>query len=357
MSGASGQRNLSRPSFALGRRVGRPAGNRWWIPSGFFCTSVLAVAGLLWGNASPDVPNAAPHAAISSAAKPRVSSASAPAAPSAPSSEDLRQLLERMIATMHRSDAAAAEYARTEHWVEHKHAGDADPILDRVYRVYPTGTGTLKLMMADAGAPVTPERYRDELHELEQGLVSALDPAEPLQHARVEKWKRRSAERFRAVEAFRDAYQITWLGVERVPNAPDPRPLAKLLFDPKPGPASGSIATELLAASRLTLWVEPESGAVVRLDAELVRDLRFGGGLLGKIDKGGRVHIEQTQVAPGIWLPRITADEVHGRKLLSHQESARTVEARDFRHVGAPAELLSLVRREIGNARIQVPAP
>jgi hypothetical protein len=262
-----------------------------------------------------------------------------------------------MIATMHRSDEAAAQYARTEHWVDRKHAGDADPTLDRVYRVYPTGTGTLKVVMAEGGAPVTPEKYRDELHEVEQALVEALDPAEPGQHARVEKWKRRSAERFRAVEAFRDAYQITWLGVERVPNAAGARPLTKLLLDPKPGTASGSIATELLASSRLTLWVEPESAAVVQLDAELVRDLLFGGGLLGKIDKGGRVHIEQTEVAPGIWLPRTTTDEVQGRKLLSHQESVRTVEARDYRRVGAPAELLPLVRREIGNAGIQVPAP
>lgn len=276
---------------------------------------------------------------------------------SAPSPEEIHQLLERMIATMHRSDEAAAEYARTEHWVEHKHAGDADPVLDRVYRVYPTGTGTLKIVMAEAGAPVAPEKYRDELHLLEQALLAALDPAEPDQHARVEKWKKRSAERFRAVEAFRDAYQITWLGMERLPTAPAGPPLAKLLLDPKPGTASGSIATELLASSRLTLWVEPESAAVVQLDAELVRDLLFGGGLLGKIDKGGRVHIEQTQVAPGIWLPSITTDAVEGRKFLSHQESVRTVEARDYRRVGAPAELLPLVRREIGNAGIQVPAP
>jgi hypothetical protein len=276
---------------------------------------------------------------------------------STPSPEDIHQLLERMIATMHRSDAAAAEYARTEHWVEHKHAGDADPLLDRVYRVYPTGTGTVKILVAEGGAPVAPEKYRDELHEIEQALVEALEPSEPQQQARVEKWNRRSAERYRAVEAFRDAYQITWLGAERLPDDPDPRPLTKLLFDPKPGTASGSIATELLAASRLTMWVEPGSGGVVRLDAELVRDLRFGGGLLGKIDKGGRVHIEQTQVAPGIWLPRTTTDQVQGRKLLSHQESARTVEARDYRRVGAPAELLPLVRREIDNAGLQVPAP
>lgn len=275
----------------------------------------------------------------------------------APSGEELRQLLERVIATTHRSDAAEAEYARTEHWIERKHAGDANPILDRVYRVYPTGTGTVKLVLAESSAQVTPEKYREELRELEQALVWALDPDEPRQQARVEKWKKRTAERYRAVEAFRDGYEITWLGTERLENSSAPGPLDKLLLDPKPNAASGSIATELLAASRLTLWVEPESGAVVRLDAELVRDLLFGGGLLGKINKGGRVHIEQTEVAPGIWLPAVISDQVQGRKFLSHQESVRTVEAHDHRRVGAPAQLLPEVRRELSNPNLQVPAP
>ena len=262
-----------------------------------------------------------------------------------------------MIATSHRSDAADAEYVRTEHWVERKHAGDATAALDRVYRVYPTGTGSVKAIVAEAGMRVTPEKYREELRAVEQALVWALDPDEPRQQARVKKWKKRTAERYRAVEGFRDSYQVTWLGEESDPRSPAAPPLAKLLLDPKPGSPSGSIATELLAASRLTLWVEPASGAVVRLDAELVRDLLFGGGVLGKIDKGGRVHIEQTQVAPGIWLPRLTNSDVQGRKFLSHQESARTVEASDFRRVGGPADLLPVVRRELGNAQLQVPAP
>lgn len=262
-----------------------------------------------------------------------------------------------MIAATHRGDAAEQDYARTEHWVERRRVSDADPSLDRVYRVYPTGTGTVKVTLAEAGTRVTPEKYRQELEELEQALVWALDPQEERQQARVQKWKRKSEDRYRAVEAFRNEYELSWLGTENRTDSLAAPPLTKLLLDPKPGSASGSIATELLAASRLTLWVEADSGAVVRLDAELVRDLYIGGGLLGKIDKGGRVHIEQMEVAPGIWLPRVTSNQVQGRKLFSHEESVRTVEARDYFRVGPPAELLPLVRRELSNANLQVPAP
>jgi hypothetical protein len=272
---------------------------------------------------------------------------------SQPSVDELRALLERMIATMHHSDSEDVLEARTEHWTEWRHPEDTSPILDRVYRVYPTGTGTLRLIAEEKGIPVAPEKYREELRELEQTLVWALDPAEPSQRERVEKFQKRRAERYRAVEAFRDSYALGWLGHEQL----DGRSVEKLLLDPKAVAATGSVATELLAASRLTLWVDAETAGVVRLDAELVRDLLFGGGLLGKIDKGGRVHIEQAQIAPGVWLPTQTRYDVQGRKLFSHQQIYRRIEARDFRRVGPPAELLPLVRRELSNAPLQVPAP
>jgi hypothetical protein len=274
----------------------------------------------------------------------------------APSAAELRALLERMIAAMHRSDAEDLLTARTEHWSEPARSGatgDAQLIVDRVYRVYPTGTGTLKLVVEERGAPVAPEQYREELRELEQTLEWALDPDEPKQRERVEKFQKRSAARRRAVDAFRDSYELSWLGRETLEG----RSAEKLLLDPKPGTGGGSVATELLAASRLTLWVDGETGGVIQLNAELVRDLLFGGGLLGKIEKGGRVHIEQTQIAPGIWLPKLTRYEVQGRKLFTREKSDRTIEASGFRRVGPPAELLPLVRRELSNAQLQVPAP
>jgi len=325
------------------RRVAcRATRTHWW-----FSLTLLAAAALPARQTSfvraASVPGAARAAAVGSQP--------------APTPEELRLLLERVIASTHRSDAAEADYARTEHWVERRHAGDAAPSLDRVYRVYPTGTGTLKVLLAESGTRVTPEKYRGELRELEQDLEWALDPEEPNQHARVEKWKKRTAERYRAVESFREAYEIRWLGTERLENFSGPEPLVKLLLDPKSGSSPGSIATELLAASRITMWVVPGTGGVVQLDAELIRDLSFGGGLLGKIDKGGRVHIEQTEVAPGIWLPRVIASNVRGRKFIFHEESIRTVRTRDHLRVGPPAELLPRVRRELSNPELQVPAP
>ncbi len=208
-----------------------------------------------------------------------------------PSPEELRQLVERMIANTHRNDAALEVYERVEHWTERKNENDSQVRDDKTYRVVPTGTGTLKLILKEYGKPVDPEFYRKELRQLEQVLVWALDPEEAKQKARVEKWRKRSAERFQTIEAFRDAYEITWLGRE----THDGRGLIKLLFDPKPGYRGQSVGTDLLSNSRVTLWLDGDA-QVVRIEAQLVRDMLFGGGLLGKLNKGGHVAIDQMEV-------------------------------------------------------------
>lgn len=260
----------------------------------------------------------------------------------APSAEELRQLVERMIANTHRNDAAIEEYERVEHWIERRSENDPRVRLDKTYRVVPTGTGTLRVILQESGQAVAQEYYRDELRQLVQVLEWALDPAEPRQKARVEKWKKRTTDRFQAVEAFRDAYTVTWLGEEML----DGRTVNKIHFEPKPDFQARSIAADLLSNSRVTLWLDSDA-QVVRLEAELVRDMSFGGGLLGKIYKGGRVTIDQLEVTPGLWMARTTRYQVKGRKFFFPQEQWRSSEAGDYRHIGPPREALSTVRAEL----------
>ena len=260
----------------------------------------------------------------------------------APPPDELRQLIERMIANTHCNDAAIENYERVEHWVARRTENDPQVRLDKTYRVVPTGTGTLKVVLKDNGTAVTPEYYYGELQTLAQDLEWALDPNEPKQKARVEKWKKRTADRFQAVEAFRDAYTVAWLGHE----TREGRALVMLRFDPKPDFHGHSVGTDLLSSSRVTVWLD--AGAqVVRLEAELVRDMAFGGGLLGKLYRGGRVTIDQVEVAPGLWMPRSTRYDVRGRKFIFSSEEWRAGEAGDYRRVGLPREALRMVREEL----------
>jgi len=264
-------------------------------------------------------------------------------APPLPTGAELNAVVERVISATHRNDAALEVYERIEHWVDRKSENAPQAERDRTYRVFPTGTGTLRLILKDKGVAVTPQNYHEQLEVLERVLVWALDPGEAKQHARVAKWKKRSAERYQTIEAFRNAYTVTPLGWE----THDGRALLGLRFEQKPGYESRSVSSDILANSRVEMWVVETSGQPVRIQALLVRDIAFGGGLLGKVYKGGQVFIEQSEAGTGIWLPKSMRYQFHGRKFLSSSELIQTGEMSGYRRVGPPSEALELVRHEL----------
>ncbi|MBI3668501.1 MAG: hypothetical protein HY237_01775 [Acidobacteria bacterium] len=262
----------------------------------------------------------------------------------APSPEEIRALVGRVIANQHRDDAALAEYERTERRQIRKSGQAAAPVEDKTFRVVPTGTGVVRVQVEDNGRPVDAELYRRQLRDVEQALVSALRPNEPRQHRAVEKGAKRSRERTEMVDTVAQAFRFTWLGRE----TRNGRLLAKLALDPHPAYRPTSSNTKLFAHARATLWLDEAAGQLVRVEAEVIRDISFGGGVFGKVYRGGRFVFEQAEVAPGVWLPTRYEYDFGGRKFLFGFEVHELTEASRYRRIGPPADALVAIRRELG---------
>jgi hypothetical protein len=58
-----------------------------------------------------------------------------------------------------------------------------------------------------------------------------------------------------------------------------------------------------------TMVVDTKQKRIKQLKGALTRDVNFGYGLLGKLQKGGAFKIERQQIASGVW--SITATHVH----------------------------------------------
>jgi hypothetical protein len=58
-----------------------------------------------------------------------------------------------------------------------------------------------------------------------------------------------------------------------------------------------------------SVWIEPTQERIVRIEGILVKDVSFGWGIVGHLNKGGIYEIAQTQLAPGKW--RITTLDVN----------------------------------------------
>lgn len=261
------------------------------------------------------------------------------------SPEEIRELVDRVIANQHRDDSILEQYERIERRVFHKSEQDAAPTEDKTFRVVPTGTGTVRVQIEERGQPVDAELYRRQLRDLEQALVWALNPKEARQKQRVEKGARRMRDRTELVSAVRDAFRFSWLGRE-VRNG---RSLVKLQLDPNPEFRPTSRNTSLFAAVRATVWLDESAAQLVRAEAELVRDVSFGGGLLGKVYRGGRFALEQVEVAPGIWLPSRYDYNFSGRKFLFSLDVHELTEASHYRRIGPPQEALLAIRRELSS--------
>jgi hypothetical protein len=75
----------------------------------------------------------------------------------------------------------------------------------------------------------------------------------------------------------------------------------KFAFRPNPAFTSTDLETEVLPAMAGEIWIDPVHLRVARLDAHLQQDVDFGWGILGRLNKGGWIVIEQADVAGGQW--------------------------------------------------------
>ena len=77
--------------------------------------------------------------------------------------------------------------------------------------------------------------------------------------------------------------------------------LARYTVTPNPKFSSADLELLVLTAMTGTLTIDVTHERVVRLEGHLQQDVDIGWGILGRLDKGGWITIDQTDVAGGVW--------------------------------------------------------
>jgi hypothetical protein len=75
----------------------------------------------------------------------------------------------------------------------------------------------------------------------------------------------------------------------------------KFTFRPNPQFNPPDLETQLLTAMTGELWIDAAQERVVRLEGHLQQNKEYGLGILGQVDKGGWVLIEQADVGAHLW--------------------------------------------------------
>jgi hypothetical protein len=92
--------------------------------------------------------------------------------------------------------------------------------------------------------------------------------------------------------------------------------ILRLHFRPNPQFRVTSRETQVCRAFEGRFWIDRQTLMFLKAEGKLVRDVNFGWGFLGKLNAGGTLLLEQSEVSPGIWrITRVRAN-FNGNKLL-----------------------------------------
>jgi len=264
----------------------------------------------------------------------------------ATASAEHQSLISRTLANQNTDDEALQLFQRVERRIVHDRDQSSNAGEDRTVRIIPTGTGSARVTLAEHGRPADPAAIQSQMLITERLLEAAADSSNSQTKRDREKVERRSRDRQELVNAIRDAFVFTSMGHEVLLG----RTLAKYHMDPNPNYKPTSTRTEYLKHATATAWVDEKSAQLVRLEAVLISDISFIGGIAGKVYKDGHALIEQSEVEPGVWLPTLYQYDFTVRKFLFNSEIHERVEVSQYKRIGPPAQALTAIRREISEA-------
>ena len=72
-------------------------------------------------------------------------------------------------------------------------------------------------------------------------------------------------------------------------------------FQPNPKFDPSSREAAVFKGMSGEMWIDARQKRLIRIEGALFRDVTFGWGLLGRLDKGGHFSVRQAEIGPGRW--------------------------------------------------------
>ena len=187
--------------------------------------------------------------------------------------------------------------------------------------VVQTGLGSLDRLVAVNGQPLNAKEQKDEMERI-GNLVR-----NPAEQQRLEQTKKKDAEQCKAFfKLLPDALTFIYAGRDG--------DLIKLSYRPNPSFQPPSREARVFHAMEGEMWVHATQRRLVRIRGQLVADVKFAGGLLGHLEKGGHFSAEQRELSPGQWDLTFMEVDMKGKALFFKTIAVNEKEYRsDFRTV------------------------
>jgi len=164
--------------------------------------------------------------------------------------------------------------------------------------VVETREGTAGMMILIDGKPLTPQQRQAEETRLSE---LAKNPEELKKRQRSDKEDdERTARIMRALpDAFLYEPDGTVAGTQEAGKPGDQ--LVRLKFRPNPNYSPPSHVEQILTGLEGYLLIDADQHRIAKIDGTLGKEVGFGWGILGHLDRGGHFLVEQADVTNGEW--------------------------------------------------------
>jgi hypothetical protein len=197
-------------------------------------------------------------------------------------------LVARALATESR---AAQQLSRSSYPMRYR-LRKVSPRLTSTKEIVETADGDVARLIEIGDLPLSPA---DE--QREQARLDALLTDPSLQQHRKQSEDSDTERALKVLRVLPVAFLYQYSGTGTAATGA----VVKFTFKPNPQFDPPDLETQVLTAMAGELWIDPVQERVVRLAGSLQQDKDFGFGILGQLDKGGWVEIEQADVGGHQW--------------------------------------------------------
>jgi hypothetical protein len=233
-------------------------------------------------------------------------------------------LVQRALAT---ESLAAQDLSHVGHPMRYQ-LRKTSPRLTSTKEIIETREGYVARLLSINDQPLSPA---DE--QQEQARLEALADNPGLQQHRKQSEDSDTARALKVLRVLPQAFLYEFAGTGTTAAGT----VEKFSFKPNPHFDPPDLETGVLTAMAGEIWIDPVQERVVRLAGSLQHDKDFGLGILGELDKGGWIEIEQADVGGGQWRIVHLKLVMNGRVLFKTKNSNSVQEYSQF--VPLPADL------------------
>ena len=230
------------------------------------------------------------------------------------SAEETQSLVRRVLST---EISASANESNPMQYSLRK----SSPRFSTTKLIVETKDGDVARLIAINDRPLTPTEVQAEQARLQ---TLATDPR--LQRHRQER-ERNDAERVhKIISALPEAFLYQFSGIVNTPQGPSYR----LTFQPNPDFNPQDLEAQVLKAMAGELWIDVAEQRVTRLQCRRLHSVDYGFGILGKLEEGGTLLLEQADVGNHQWRTTHMVMVMNARVFLKTIKLDTTLELSQF---------------------------